>query len=100
MPKKEIDSQERERTNALNQIKRLEEIIATIKSTSQALNKRVTELSGILREKPQSKKELPKEEIEPMFIMLDLSLKGAATLKEIHASLSGRLIELKNSLIN
>jgi len=98
MPKKETDLQERERISALNQIRRLEEITSTIKSTSQAMSKNVTELSATLREKRLSKTDQPSEVTELTFIMLDLSLKGAATLRETHELLVGRLTELKNKL--
>jgi hypothetical protein len=98
MSRKETGWQEREKTSVLNQIKRLEEIIATIKSTSQAMSKNVIGLSGILREERLSSQEQQSEAIAPMFIMLDLSLKGAATLRETHELLNARLIELKNSI--
>jgi len=98
MQKNAIGLPERERTLVLNQIRRLEEIMTMIKHTSQALSKNVTVLSAILREQKLSSREPQSEAITQMFIMLDLSLRGAAMLRETHESLSDRLTEQKNSI--
>jgi hypothetical protein len=97
MRKKETGLQEREKTLVKSQIKKLDEIIAMIRSTKLALNKNVTELSGILREQRLSRQEPSSEEIAKMFIMLDLSLRAAATLKETQELLDVRLTELRNN---
>jgi hypothetical protein len=98
MQKKETDSQEREKTLVLSQIRKLDETIATIKSTRLSLNKRRTELSGILREQMLSKKEKSNGEAVKMYTTLSHYVAAEATLLKILGSFQNLQTELKNNL--
>ena len=98
MRKNETGTRAKVRTSALNQIRRLEETILTIRSTLQDLNKNVTVQSGMLRDVRQSSQAPQSEEIELMFTMLDRYLRAGATVREIEESLVDLLTELKNKV--
>jgi hypothetical protein len=84
------------KTNDQALIKQLEETIATINSTKSHVNKRVTVLSGMLRDGTQSNQEQQSEGTELMFTMLDRYLKAGQTLSQIEESLVEVLTGRKN----